>query len=270
MPKDKISTSSPEKTTQAQIQAAKPLPQPNLAATHPSNVYPLESLVPGGLSTLHSMPVRDWQTALSSGTPILTHSRFVSHRIEAIGAQSKSDKTPLQLLRFILVLLEFAGSLKPARGAGSGPGTKKIPPREDLRRKLAEAATPSFATDPFIDSLRRKFVPQGATMSRNDLTLLHTTICALTLHVPPASGAPHASNELATDLADLRDDLGLESRVVEHYFKELGCRIDKPRESEFTKWGVKGGKAEASMRRIARLKVPVEFPKVSRGGGGRR
>ncbi|EEP79474.1 predicted protein [Uncinocarpus reesii 1704] len=273
MPKDAISASSAEKTAQQEIQAAKPLPQPNLSASHPSDVYSIDSLIPGGLSTLHSMPVRDWQTALANSEEILTRSRFVAHRIEAVG--KTGDKSQLQLLRFILLLIEFAGSLKPTRGADkAGVGSKKIPPREDLRRKLAEATTskdssaggPQFVTDSFIDSLRRKFVPQGAILSRNDLTLLHTTICALTLHVPPASGSPNASNELATDPADIRDDLGLDNKTALQYFRELGCRVDKPRESEFAKWGIKRGKTEAAMKRIARLRIPVEFPKVSRGG----
>ncbi|KAI1979002.1 DNA-directed RNA polymerase I subunit rpa49 [Ophidiomyces ophidiicola] len=260
---------------QQEIQAAKPLPQPNLSATHPSGVYSIESLVPGGLSTLHSVPVRDWQTALANSEAILTRSRFVAHRVEALG--KSNDKTQLQLLRFILILIEFAGCLKPTRGSDKGSaGSKKLPLRDELRQKLSEATASSpdgksdagtrFMTDSFIDSLRRKFVPQGAILSRNDITLLHTTICALSLHVPPASGAPHGANELATDPADLRDDLGLENQTVLQYFKELGCRVEKPRENEYTKWGVKRGKAEAAMKRIARLKMPVEFPKLSRGG----
>ncbi|EAS30577.3 DNA-directed RNA polymerase I subunit RPA49 [Coccidioides immitis RS] len=271
MPKDEISTVPAEKTAQQEIQAAKPLPQPNLSAQHPSDVYSLDSLIPGGLSTLHSMPIRDWQNSLAKSEAILTRSRFVSRRVEAVG--KSGDKTQLQLLRFILLLIEFAGSLKPTRGADkASPGSKKLPLREDLRRKLSEATNPKnstapqFVTDSLIDSLRRKFVPQGAILARNDITFLLTTICALTLHIPPASGAPHAPNELATDPADLRDDLSLENQTALQYFKELGCRIDKPRESEYAKWGIKKGKTEAAMKRIARLRIPVEFPKVSRGG----
>ena len=126
--------------------------------------------------------------------------------------------------------------------------------------------------------MRRKFAPHGGHVTKHDLTLLHTTICALSLHIPPqpakdggsSSQGGNAPNELATDPADLRDDLHLESPVILQYFRELGCRVDKPRESEFAKWGIKGGKAEAAARRVARLRIPVEFPKVSRGGGKRR
>ena len=107
-------------------------------------------------------------------------------------------------------------------------------------------------------------------MSKNEVTLLHTTICALTLHIPPQPGKDgnggNTANELATDPSDLGDDLRLDNNTISHYFRELGCRVDKPRESEFAKWNVKGGKAEAAARRVARLRVPVEFPRVSRGG----
>ncbi|KMU84703.1 hypothetical protein CIHG_02487 [Coccidioides immitis H538.4] len=265
MPKDEISTVPAEKTAQQEIQAAKPLPQPNLRI----------------LSRLFN-PRRPLDTALHANPATgRTHSRnpkqsspdpaFVSRRVEAVG--KSGDKTQLQLLGFILLLIEFAGSLKPTRGADkASPGSKKLPLREDLRRKLSEATNPKnstapqFVTDSLIDSLRRKFVPQGAILARNDITFLLTTICALTLHIPPASGAPHAPNELATDPADLRDDLSLENQTALQYFKELGCRIDKPRESEYAKWGIKKGKTEAAMKRIARLRIPVEFPKVSRGG----
>ncbi|EEH16590.1 hypothetical protein PABG_06677 [Paracoccidioides brasiliensis Pb03] len=279
IPKEAVT--SPQKTAQAEIQAVKPLPQPNLSATHPSDVYAIETLVPNGLATLRTMHVKDWQDAIEAGEPVLSSSRFVAHRVEHV-VRSR-NKTMLQLLRFIMILIELSRSLKPSRGAGpatpGAAGTKKLLPREDLRRILSgippskgAAAAPTdprtpLLPDSFLDALRRKFVPQGSFLSKSDITLLHTTICALSLHIPPETG--FAANELATDPADLRDDLRLEHQTIQQYFRELGCKVDKPRESEFAKWGVKS-KAEAGARRIAKLRVPVEFPKVSRGPGVRR
>lgn len=284
--------SSPSKQAalQAEIQAAKPLPKANLSASHPADVYPLETLIPNGLATLRQLPgVNEWQTAVESGAAVETSSRYVAKRVEAV--VKSGNTTHLQILRYILLLLEFSRCLRSAgKGSASGsataapPGSKRLPPRDDLRRILSSAtgskndpaANANPLPDPVIDSLRRKHAPQGSYLTKNDLTLLYTTICALTLHIPPqpirdggsSSLGGNAPNELATDPADIRDDLRLESKVVLQYFRELGCRVDKPRESEFAKWGVKGGKAEANARRIARLKVPVEFPRVSRGGGG--
>ncbi|KAK2847633.1 hypothetical protein FQN49_005694 [Arthroderma sp. PD_2] len=275
MPQDAMTIAAAEKSAQAEIQASKPLPQPNMSATQPADVYSIESLVPNGLPTLRKIPVQDWQAAVAASEGITTTSRFVANRVEA--AVQTGDKTTAQLLRFILILIELSRSLKRSSGGGRGPDSKKLPPREELRQTLSAATdsettvTPTI-TDPFLDSIRRKFVPQGSFLSRNDITLLHTTICALSLHIPPSSGKMGGSslNELATDPSDLRDDLRLENDTILKYFRELGCKVDKPRETEFAKWSIKGGKAEAASKRIARLKIPVEFPKVSRGRMSRR
>lgn len=272
---------------QAQVQAAKPLPQANLAATHPADVYPVDVLVPNGSSTLRQLPgVKEWTETVGSGLAVTTTSRYVSRRVEAV--VKSGNTTQIQILRFILLLLEFARSLRPG-GRDAGPGSKRLPPRDDLRRVLssssgsisakntlasAPTSTENTLPDPVIDAIRRRFAPQGSHLSKNDITLLHTTICALSLHIPPqpakdggsSTQGGNSANELATDPSDLRDDLRLDNTVVTQYFRELGCRVDKPRETEFAKWGIKGGKAEAAARRVARLKVPVEFPKVSRGG----
>ncbi|RAH76372.1 hypothetical protein BO86DRAFT_459918 [Aspergillus japonicus CBS 114.51] len=270
---------------QAQVQANKPIPTPHLDASHPGEVYPLAELVPNGESTLRQLPgVQEWLATASAGEPVVTTSRYVSRRVDAV-IQS-GNTTHLQILRFILLLLELNRHLK-RDPKGAGPGSKRLPPRDELRTILAGGTSPTTATtsaaesiaDPIIDAVRRRFAPgTGGSLTRNDVTFLHTTICALSLHIPPqpakdggnSAQGGNAPNELATDPADLRDDLHLESPVILQYFRELGCRVDKPRESEFAKWGIKGGKAEAAARRVARLRIPVEFPKVSRGGGKRR
>ncbi|RHZ52315.1 DNA-directed RNA polymerase I subunit RPA49 [Aspergillus thermomutatus] len=299
MPADAVADiASKAAAVQAQVQANKPIPQANLDATHPADVYPIDVLVPNGLATLRQLPgVKEWADTVSAGLPVATTSRYVSRRVEAV--VKFGNTTHLQLLRFILLLLELARSLRSGRDpkSSSGPGSKRLPPREELRRILSSASgNPASSTttttkpqqqttsqtdsgsgtlpDPVIDAIRRKFAPQGSHLTKNDITFLHTSICALSLHIPPqpakdggaSSLGGNSPNELATDPADLRDDLRLESATILQYFRELGCRVDKPRETEFAKWGIKGGKAEAAARRVARLKVPVEFPKVSRGG----
>ncbi|KAL2865676.1 DNA-directed RNA polymerase I subunit RPA49 [Aspergillus lucknowensis] len=281
---------------QAQVQAAKPLPQPNLDAKHPSEVYPLETLVPNGNATLRQLPIKEWQDTISSGLVVTTTSRYISNRIEAVA--ESGNTTHLQILRFILVLLELNRSLRSGgkgSASSSGPGSKRLPPKDDLRRILSGGSksptspeetsasetttTPTAAIpDPTIDAIRRKFAPNSPNLTKNDVTFLHTTICALSLHIPPQpvrDGVPipnggNPPNEMATDPSDLRDDLQLDNTAVIQYFRELGCRVDKPRETEFQKWGIMGGKSEAATRRVARLRIPVEFPKVSRGGGARR
>ncbi|KAJ5574033.1 uncharacterized protein N7459_008460 [Penicillium hispanicum] len=288
LPADVASGLAKATNVQAEVQAAKPLPTPDLTAAHPSDVYPLENLVPGGHSTLRQLTgVDEWRQQMESGLGVTTGSRYVSSRVEAV-VQS-GNPTQLQVLRFIQLLLEFARSLKGGgQSKGSGPGSKKLPPRDELRTILSSTGasktgktgkedpepTGDLLPDSVVDAVRRRFAPSGGFLTKHDLTLLHTTICALSLHIPPqpakdggsSSLGGNSPNELATDPADLRDDLRLDSNIVQQYFRELGCRIDRPRESEFSKWNIKGGRAEANARRIARLRVPVEFPKVSRGG----
>ncbi|OJI98983.1 hypothetical protein ASPVEDRAFT_50551 [Aspergillus versicolor CBS 583.65] len=264
---------------QAEIQASKPLPPANLDAKHPSEVYPIENLVPNGNATLRQLPIKDWQDTISSGLEVITSSRYVANRIYDV--VESGNTTHLQILRFVLVLIELTRAL----GSGKpGRGPKRLPSRDDLRQLLSGGSknanddpSPQIP-DPVIDAIRRKFAPGGSTLSKNDITLLKTTICALTLHIPPQpvkDGIPtpnggNTPNELATDPSDLRDDLQCENADIQQYFRELGCRVDKPRETEFAKWDVRGGKAQAATMRIARLKLPVEFPKVSRAGGRRR
>lgn len=287
LPADVASGVAKASNVQAEVQAAKPLPTPNLAATHPVDVYPIETLVPGGPSILRQLTgVEEWKQQVDNGLEVTTGSRYVSNRVVAV-AQSDNG-TQLQVLRFIYLLLEFARSLKSmGRDKGSGPGSKRLPPRDELRRILSsttgapkgkdkdkdETSSENLLPDSVIDAVRRRFAPSGGMLSKHDLTLLHTTVCALSLHIPPqpakdggsSSLGGNGPNELATDPADLRDDLRLDSNTVHQYFRELGCRIDRPRESEFAKWNIKGGRAEAAARRVVRLRIPVEFPKVSRG-----
>lgn len=272
---------------QAQVQANKPIPQANLDATHPADVYPIDVLVPNGLVTLRQLPgVKEWADTVSAGLPVATTSRYVSRRVEAV--VKSGNTTHLQILRFILLLLEFARSLRSGRDpkSSAGPGSKRLPPREELRRILSSASGNPASTskqqqqntsqsdagtlpDPVIDALRRKFAPQGSHLTKNDLTFLHTTICALSLHIPPqpakdggaSSLGGNSPNELATDPADLRDDLRLESATILQYFRELGCRVDKPRESEFAKWNIKGGKAERPRDGLPGSRSQWNFPR---------
>ncbi|OQD73350.1 hypothetical protein PENDEC_c015G04708 [Penicillium decumbens] len=285
LPADVASGAAKAIDVQAEVQAAKPLPTPDLSATHPSDVYSLETLVPGGQSTLRQLNgVDEWKQQVDAGLEVTTGSRFVANRVVAVVQADNS--TQLQVLRLIQMLLEFARSLKGmSRDKGSGPGSKRLPARDDLRRILSSTSgTVTKSNDDtddenllptsVVDNVRRRFAPNGGYLSKHDLTLLHTTICALSLHIPPQPAKDGGSNtlggnspnELATDPSDLRDDLRLDSNTVQQYFRELGCRIDRPRESEFSKWNIKGGRAEAQARRVARLRIPVEFPKVSRGG----
>lgn len=271
MPSEAIATATIKaQTLQAQVQANKPIPTPNLYATHPSEVYTVESLVAGGQATLNQLPVQEWQDAVEAGQAITSTSRYIAHRVDAV--VKSTNITHLQILRYILVLLELGNNLK--RGKATDPqGSKRLPLRADLKRVLSAGSSASAQLpDAVVEAVRRKFAPNGV-MNKSDLTLLHTTICALSLHIPPApakdggtsSLGGNSPTELATDPSDLRDDLRLDTQTITQYFRELGCRSERPRTTEFAKWGIKS-KVEAANKRISRLRLPLDFPKVSRGG----
>lgn len=71
-----------------------------------------------------------------------------------------------------------------------------------------------------------------------------------------------------TDTYDLREDLGLTTADMAKYFKEIGARVTNMSETERSR--KQYTKAEASMHKIARLKLPLEFPKQRLVPRGRR
>lgn len=62
-----------------------------------------------------------------------------------------------------------------------------------------------------------------------------------------------------TDVHDLREDLRLDNKQIAQYFHEIGCRVGAPTEAERQK--MKITKAEAASHRMARLRLPLDFPR---------
>lgn len=67
-------------------------------------------------------------------------------------------------------------------------------------------------------------------------------------------------DDLAVDIHDLTEDLGLTLKEMIQYFLELGARVRTLKEAERTRQGL--NKALGSSHRIAELKLPLEFPKA--------
>ena len=64
-----------------------------------------------------------------------------------------------------------------------------------------------------------------------------------------------------------RRRLILGARIIQ-YFRELGCAVTTMTESEMARW--KLSKAEAKTRKVARLRLPLDFPRVRAPAGRRR
>jgi DNA-directed RNA polymerase I subunit RPA49 len=213
--------------------AAKPIPKPNMAAESVEEVYPLSTLIPPG--DLRLVLVKEWQDKARAEEAILVNNRFSATRLGPIGKGDDVDK--LKALRYLNLLLDFNASLGAAGRAG-----KKVPKKDVLSQKLSDYP------DNLVDSVRRRF-SENNELNKWHQDYLYTHMCALSLYV----------DHYVTDISNLKDDLRLENKQVGQYFHELGCRVGPPTEKERENRGM--SKAQAAATRIAKLKLPLDFPK---------
>ncbi|KAI9784015.1 MAG: DNA-directed RNA polymerase I subunit rpa49 [Peltula sp. TS41687] len=230
-------TSSREQM-QAAVDEAKPRPKANLQAEKPEEVYTVATLI--GSDTMELLMVQEWLDAARALRPITTRSRYVGQRLQRIAADGNVQK--LKVLRYLLLLLDFMSALK-AKGKG---GLKRLPDRQELRDATG-------VQDFLIDAVRKKFT-DGPTISKWQMDNLTTHIAALTLLV----------DNFEVDTYDIREDLKLENKEMSQYYQEIGCKVSQPSDTDKKKYGIKS-KVQASMHRIAKLKLPLEFPKAKFG-----
>jgi DNA-directed RNA polymerase I subunit RPA49 len=254
----------------AAIQAAKPLPIPDLTATDVSQAYPLSSLVfPFPFSsTLSAMPTSDWRKTISEGNGISSSSRYLANRVTHITHAANTDSDPtsphittLQLLRYIYLLIELARALQKFRPGKPMPPISSWPPA----RITDQASLPA----PLLSGLLKKYCPNRTAPTKSDMTMLHTTILALTLHIPPPSGQ-HVPGMLATEPTDIQQDLNLGADDARRYWRELGCKMEVGTDAEFQTWGVSKPGPLGLKIKYAKLRVPLVFPRVGRGPSSRR
>ena len=251
------------------IQANKPLPVPDLTTNDIKKFYPLSALVfpAPALETLSKMPVEEWKASVERKKPISPNSRFVAinstHVIKAALANPENSdiRNTMQILRYLLVLLELARQLPTFHS------DKRLPPPEKWMLWFSGSIP-----QPLLQGIIQKFCPNGMGPSKHNMTLLRTTILALTLHIPPPSGNSGAGI-LATQPYDIQQDLNLNPEDVRKLYRELGCRWESATDAELERWGLKKlnkTKEMSQAPKFAKLRFPVEFPKPSRGQPMRR
>ncbi|KAF2226122.1 RNA polymerase I associated factor, A49-like protein [Elsinoe ampelina] len=228
-------TAAPAKSERDdEILKAKPIPKPNLEAESPEKVYPITQMIHPG--DLRSLTVKDWQDKVKAGTEVQLSSRFVAHRLQKVVA--KDNIQMLKALKYLLLLLEFVGVLKPGRSG------RKVPQNDQLKSQL------SSWPETLVDNVRRKFA-QGGELNKWHVDNLMTHIAAISLYI----------DGQRTDTHDLREDLQMENKQMSQYFSELGCKIRAPTEKEYPEFKI-SNKAQAAQRKVAVLKIPLEFPKT--------
>lgn len=261
--------------------SSKPLPQADLSATEIRDVYPLSSLVfpEPPHSTLSQMPIAYWRDNIKAKKEVRSRSRFISNRVQYLTQAYLSNPTDeylllnIQLLRYILLLIELHTYISRL------PQRRLIPPPEKWPAKTTSDSSLSTA---FLGNLTASFLPTGQPTLQAK-TLLTTTILALTLHIPPPR-FQHGSKILITEPTDIALDLALQPTEVSKLFRELGCKIESVSDGDLRAWGLEKvvGKAGRKITdadgkeitlpkpRFAKLRFPIEFPKVSAGRPGRR
>ncbi|CAI6333404.1 unnamed protein product [Periconia digitata] len=228
----------------AAVDSSKPRPIANIAAEYPEDVYTIDVVV--GKDLMSAIPVKDWIDASEAGTGVQVTSRYVAKRILKLVKNKQIEK--LKMLRFILLCIKFNESL-----SSKGRGPKRVPPKDKLATLMGDDVDEAV-----INGIRRKFASENNEMTRWHIDNLITHICAAALLV----------DGFEVDVNDLRNDLRLENKEVRQYFAELGCRVAAPTETDRTK--LKLTKAESLNHFVARLKLPLVFPKIKTGPSKKR
>lgn len=257
----------------------KPLPRPNLATEDIREAYPLSSLVfPSGSTTLDSISVAYWADRASKGKPIKTTSHFISNRIGPLFQVQKitmASETQtharimrqIQLLRYLDLLLQIHRYL-----ASQRQHKRFLPPA-----RWPEKTIESDLEMSTIKSVLDHIFPEHR-LSTSTMTLLRTTILAITLQIPPAGRTPDL-NTLIAEPTDIARDLALDRDQVIKWYRELGCRMGPLNDTEMSAYGLdklRGALDENDEPvnykkvRFAKLKLPLDFPKVSQGRRERR
>lgn len=223
--------------------ASKPIPKLNLAAEAVEEVYTLNSLMPPQDAKL--ITTKEWQDQANAGLDTTASHRYPAKRAKPIA--KVEDLVRLKALAYINCLLDFHSALGSAGKTG-----KKVPKRDVLNRKL------KTWPEALISSIAHRFSTPNFELPKWHLERLYTHICALALYVDGYS----------TETKDLKEDLKVEQREIVQYFRELGCKVVALTEKE--REAMKLQKAEASLVKMAKLKLPLDFPKVAQPRAGRR
>ena len=257
------------------IRANKPLPRANTKAQKVQDAYPLTTLVIPSPSaeTLSSLNLEFWKSSISADKSVSTHGRFSAHRLSYMiqaHLRSPDDDSILQLcrlLRYIDLLLglhKFISNL---------PFKKPIPETDRWPSKTLNSFQSASKQTQLLPNLVAHFFPDRMR-SQYAMTLLRTTILALSLHIPPGPSLQIEAGILASDPTDLQLDLAMEQKDAVKLFRELGCKLEPSTDKDLAVWGLSkkskkkdenGKDIKRPRAKIAKLSLPLDFPKLSQG-----
>lgn len=256
--------------TKQLAQSNKPLPVPDLYTDDVKLAYPFTSLVfpHPPATTLDHMPITAWVNSVAEDKPVSAASRFVANRVAYLVRpyralpEDANLKLNLQLLRYMLLLIELSRHIATLRPHG------QIPPPSSWPLKTITGNIPFH----LISSALQHFFPTNQ-LTTPSTTLLHTTILALALHIPPPS-LQVTPGTLITEPTDLQLDLALKPEMCSKYYKELGCKMVSASDAELVLWGLEKmtkkrktveGEKNIPKPKFAKLVLPLVFPTMSTG-----
>ncbi|KAH9215688.1 RNA polymerase I associated factor, A49-like protein [Leptodontidium sp. 2 PMI_412] len=216
------------------VEDAKPRPKANRDAKHIQEVYTTEDLI--GKDIMKALPIKVWQDAAKANKSVQLSSAYVAHRLQ--NAASSVEK--LKILRYMFLLIQVLDSCRMSRGI------RTLPKRDELKKLLDDIP------ENVLESIKRKFT-EGGMITSFGVNLIRTHLCALACIV----------DNYEVNIFDLQGDLKLDTKQMSQFFMEIGAKIGALGEVERKRLGLE--KAAAAQRKIAKLKLPLEFPKVSSG-----
>jgi DNA-directed RNA polymerase I subunit RPA49 len=180
------------------------------------------------------VPVRQWQEAVKQKKEVRVKSQFVANRIQGVAMSIEKMK----ILRYMLLLLEVYMNSRQARAG------RILPKREEVKSFLGDMP------EAVLESVKRKFSDAGI-MSKFKSDLMITHLCAMACLV----------DSYQVDMWDLKEDLNMEIKDMSRYFHEIGAKVGTLPEGERRRLNL--DKAQASQHKVAKLKLPLDFPKVA-------
>ena len=218
--------------------SVKPIPKPNLSADNVEDVYAFDILVPPNDARQISVKeLREKAEALGeSETPDFKHS-YTDDRLRRI--VQTEDVHRLKALSYLTLLLDFHNALQPAGRSG-----KKVPKKDTFQRKL------SSWPEGLVASVSKRFSNPTFEMPKWYMENLYTHICCLSLFI----------DGWTSNMKCLKNDLRMETRELTQYFRELGANVTAVSEAERERANMKQEEARAT--RMAKLRLPLDFPKM--------
>lgn len=219
-----------------QMEDTKPRPRANKDAENVQDVYTVDNLI--GTEIMKSIPIKQWQDAMRAKKEVVLSSRFVALRI----SKCQANVEKLKILRYMLLMLEVINACRVMKSIRS------LPRREELKQLLGDMP------EAVLENIKRRFA-SGNEISKYNFDLMITHLCAMACLV----------ENFEVDTFDLKEDLKLENKEMSQYFMEIGAKIAVLGDAERKRLGLE--KAAAAQRKVAKLKLPLEFPKISFGRG---